>query len=457
MPQEFKRVSQLRVATTLPAGAYVLGFDPNWPVSVERTFRFDAGLLASTPNEGGGGDNSPGEGGSSAGVGDDKFFGLLELSTDNANKVLQSDTFYSDSFVTNATINKPLSTRAVYDAALKKYTPTVKDASVILHFEGTPNDNSANAIVDVNDHVFTLRQISGDNVGVARLSSDFVKFGNTAILVSNGGSIKGNPNVDYGVGTGDFTFEIFTYNTGATGTLFENRIFDVDTGDFATGFSVQLSAGKLLLLWDSPAKFLLGTQDVSARQEWTHLAVVRKEGVVTAYVNGVQEFTGAMPEDLAASSPFYLFINSRGRDPLGGYFDELRFGKVAYYSAPFTVPTQEFTVPPSNTEYTLINNAWQASAVPEQIGVRIVARTLFGIVEPPFELNTHIAAQVSRDGGTTFSPVVLSEAFERANGNRVLMGAADVSSQPAGQDVVYRLDMTSDRAIELSYIASYID
>jgi hypothetical protein len=74
---------------------------------------------------------------------------------------------------------------------------------------------------------------------------------------------------------------------------------------------------------------------------WNHVALVRKAGSFTIYVNGVGGSPIATPAPPDCAGP--LCVGSRqAYDPLTGYVDELRISKVARYAGNFSPPTTPF-------------------------------------------------------------------------------------------------------------------
>jgi len=62
-------------------------------------------------------------------------------------------------------------------------------------------------------------------------------------------------------------------------------------------------------------------------------------------------------------------------------------------------------------------------------------------------LNTDIVASVSRDGGSTFSTATLSDSgyVTGSSGQRILTGQADISGQPTGQSMRWKLALANNQ------------
>ncbi len=68
-------------------------------------------------------------------------------------------------------------------------------------------------------------------------------------------------------------------------------------------------------------------------------------------------------------------------------------------------------------------------------------------------LNTDFTAEVTRDGGTTWASASLSDTGYSANGYKVLWAVADVSAQPGGTSVKYRLGTFNNKAQQVKGVA----
>ncbi len=63
-------------------------------------------------------------------------------------------------------------------------------------------------------------------------------------------------------------------------------------------------------------------------------------------------------------------------------------------------------------------------------------------------INTDLKASVSRDGGTTFTQVTLSDAGEFEKGN-LLTGTVDISGQPTGTDMEWKVETLNNKFLNL--------
>ncbi|MBT4049827.1 MAG: hypothetical protein HOE64_15900 [Nitrospina sp.] len=93
---------------------------------------------------------------------------------------------------------------------------------------------------------------------------------------------------------------------------------------------------------------------------------------------------------------------------------------------------------------TLISNSQTAKTEPNGANILLLAED----VGADITLNTDLKASVSRDGGTTFSQVTLSDSGEFEKGN-LLTGTVDLSSQPTGTDMEWKVETLNNKDLNL--------
>jgi hypothetical protein len=172
--------------------------------------------------------------------------------------------------------------------------------------------------------------------GNTQISSAQSKFGaNSGYFDGAGDYLNITPASGIAVGTGDFTVEGWfflvpdkTYPTA----------FEIGDRNSATGMSLIVSYSGNACIYSGG---YYGSKAVTANV-WTHIAWVRKNSVLTVYVNGVGSTPVTFSNDLSnsasvtvgsvaalASSEFY-----------NGYINDLRFDRhFARYTANFTPPS----------------------------------------------------------------------------------------------------------------------
>jgi len=64
-------------------------------------------------------------------------------------------------------------------------------------------------------------------------------------------------------------------------------------------------------------------------------------------------------------------------------------------------------------------------------------------------LNTDLIASISRDGGTTYTNVALTDKGNYQSGKRILQGSVGISTQPAGTSMKYKIDTANGKNLNL--------
>ena len=181
-----------------------------------------------------------------------------------------------------------------------------------------------------------------------RLSTAVKKFGTASIYFGAGGNNAAVfASTLPGMGTGDFTIEMWFYSTVAAPTngyyLYDARPFSVN-GVYTTLYVA--STQKLTFLVSATAR-ITGTTNITTNT-WHHVAVSRSAGVTRLFLNGVQEGSDyADTNNYLIGAGGYVgnttaFVNG----VWAGYVDDVRVTQgVGRYTANFTPPTAEFPVP----------------------------------------------------------------------------------------------------------------
>ena len=91
---------------------------------------------------------------------------------------------------------------------------------------------------------------------------------------------------------------------------------------------------------------------------------------------------------------------------------------------------------PQYLNATLVSNAQTAQAQPSTARVTVFEHPSTGTTT----VNTDIKAYASRDNGTTYTQVTLIDDGEYESGKKLLSGSADISGQPAGTSMRYKIE-----------------
>lgn len=104
-------------------------------------------------------------------------------------------------------------------------------------------------------------------------------------------------------------------------------------------------------------------------------------------------------------------------------------------------------LPGPAVDMTLVSNAQTALAVPTDCFVTVWQEDVDAVTP-----NTDLTYEASRDGGATWSAVTLTEVVLLGTG-RILTGSADISAQPSGTSMKYRIKTLNNKEQRLHGVA----
>lgn len=217
-------------------------------------------------------------------------------------------------------------------------TPTPGDddyssISLLLHCDGTDGSTT------FTDNSSSPRTVTA--YGNAHIEADQSKFGDTSAHFDGTGDYLLTDSSTGFYFDGDFTIEAWVYPT-------QFASFKTIVGNWLVGLSYPLifgfeSAGKLILYAGGSPRYT--SSGAASLNTWTHVAMVRASGSVTAYINGVGQGSTSYATAIGPSGGMVLYTGSCDgtNHNFTGYIDELRITKgVARYSGNFTAPTAPF-------------------------------------------------------------------------------------------------------------------
>lgn len=209
--------------------------------------------------------------------------------------------------------------------------PYFDKVALLMHMDGS---NNGTTFTDNSPNRFTVTAS-----GTAKISTAESKFGGASTYFDGSGArLYVPPSPAFGFGIGDFTVEFWLNYKGGNGYVFFIQTYVPGTNYL--GYGLQIGT-KLPWIW-SDGDVLVGNTAIT-NDVWQHHAVVRKNGVLTIYLDGVSIGQTTWGVDLEVSKPFYVGANPSGTQATLGYIDELRVCKgVATYTADFTPPDAPF-------------------------------------------------------------------------------------------------------------------
>jgi hypothetical protein len=203
----------------------------------------------------------------------------------------------------------------------------------------------------------TLMQMTATTSGVQTttdpvvISQTIVGKGSFLFPGNLNGYLSIGNSTDLRFGTGDFTVEMFLYQTG--GTQYP-RLFSMGTyRDVTFAVSIEYNA---FLLWINNIYYTMGP--VNLFNDWNHVAISREGTNVRVFINGIQLGDTLINTYNFADTTHPLTIGTESfpssNNCFSGYLTNFNWVKgTALYTANFTVPTAPLT-PDPNTKILLL-------------------------------------------------------------------------------------------------------
>jgi hypothetical protein len=175
-----------------------------------------------------------------------------------------------------------------------------------------------------------------ETVGNAQISTSVVKYGSGSIgLPDTTSYLIEKDYSNYNFGTGDFTIECWLYITGALSG--DQYVIDFPaSGALHVGINI-FSSGWRIGGFNS---YLITGSTGLVQNSWIHVAMVRSNGTLYAYINGT--LLGSIAANVSFSSTGAVYIGryyaGTASNNLTGNIDDLRISKFARYLSNFTPP-----------------------------------------------------------------------------------------------------------------------
>jgi len=191
--------------------------------------------------------------------------------------------------------------------------------------------------------------------------------------------------------------------------------------------------------------------------EWNHIAVVQHNGLLSIYLNGVLAAANTGFVTANTATPLTIGASEGSESGFYGYIEEVRISKgIARWTSDFNVPSSPYSLDsytklllPLNVvtlpAMTLVSNAFPANSQPTSARIVIFEEDIDVV-----NTNVDLQAYISRDGGTTFTQVLLAK---QNMGENIFTGTVDISSQPSGTLMVYKLVTANNKDLRLYSVA----
>jgi hypothetical protein len=176
-----------------------------------------------------------------------------------------------------------------------------------------------------------------ETLGGVQISTAVKKYNNASIYFDGSGDyLYSPPNLNYAMGSGDFTIECWMYPTSVSSPA--SYIFDQrTTATQAVLAAYILTAGTIEIYVNGGVVASGGTVTLNS---WSHFAITRASNSLKMFLNGTQIGSTATVSTTLITAPMYIGTRYSGEQYWNGYIDDLRITKgYARYTANFTPPS----------------------------------------------------------------------------------------------------------------------
>ena len=217
------------------------------------------------------------------------------------------------------------------------YYPQV---AALLHFDGV---NGSTTITDNSKNNFTITATNGAVISTAQS-----KFGGASVFLDGTNDYLVTPTTSaFTFGTGDFTVELWIYQTVSSVSAYKVLVGDNVYG--SVGGWQLYSYNNQLNLWKGGTE-IISPSGTLTLNSWNHIVWTRASGNNRIFINGTQVGSTVSDSTNYTSTAIYIGAAKDGYGYYAGYIDEIRITKgVARYTGNFTPQTSAF---PNNTGVT---------------------------------------------------------------------------------------------------------
>ncbi len=202
-------------------------------------------------------------------------------------------------------------------------------------------------------------------VNDAKISSTQMKFGTGSLYVDGNGDYFHTTDTSLALGSGDFTIEAFHY---ISGTVNYEAVICGDvvwSGGHQGGWFLFVDAQRALGFNYGGTNYawynLTSANGIVTTNVWNHIAAVRKNGVLTLYLNGISVASIADSTNYTTGRALRIgafYVDGGNYNRTAAYIDELRITKgVARYTNNFAVPSKAFP------DYQYSDPEWDATVL----------------------------------------------------------------------------------------------
>lgn len=365
----------------------------------------------------------------------------------NSYTLLQMVDSFIDEYEDESGIDTGISINQEYNSTDDYYRPAIVAGGIdvytklLYHLNGT---NGSTTFLDSSGNGHDVNTVNGN----AQVSTTSPKFGTGSLLLDGSGdSIVTASHSDFNLSNNDFTIDFWIKKSDVNTA---QQIFAFgNTGGFSA-VTAYINTAKINVLASTSGSAyeisISGGISVVANT-WTHIAIVRSGSSFKLFVQGVADNTATNAGALVpTNAQIYIGSNQLSTFFFAGNIDEFRLSNgIARWTSGFTPPVTEYTLDVT-PNVTLISQDQPVASGHTNNQARII---LFEEDIDAIAENTDFKAYVSRDNGSTYSLVTLADEGFYASGARILSGSVDISGQPAGTAMVYKITSHNNKNFKL--------
>jgi len=286
-------------------------------------------------------------------------------------------------------------------------------------------------------------------IGTAQLDTAQYKFGSSSLLLDGNSDYISFPDSnDWFLVNEDFTIDFWVRFSSVS----SSQPFVEQYEDSNNAFTIYWSSSSEQLVFNhynggADKAFYYCSWSPSI-DTWYHVVVERSGSNCLMFIDGVSQ-------SVSSSQAFITGTNISGILKIGyrqatstylnGYIDEFRISKgIARWTTDFSVPMTEYSTTSLIDDMSLQSNSSTAEATPTSARIVLFEEDIASLT-----LNTDLKAWVSRDDGTTWTQATLSDEGDYESSKRVLAGNLDISGQPLGTSLKWKVTTHNSKNIKL--------
>lgn len=396
---------------------------------------------------------------------DNIVLNAFRIAINGASTVFNMIDGFVDYYVDESGVDTGASINQVYDSAGDFYKPSggiaVSD-DPYAHYKC--NDDAANTTVtdDGTGSNNGTAFVNTENLSVVGKINEAFDFNGTNEFI-NIDALQGNIETDT---TGSICFWMNVNSIGATETLF--GLWDTSSDQDVARIRLR-SGGQIgfAIITAGTAKVQFRSTTLLSASTYYHIAVVQNGTEVKLYIDGVEDTVvfeatadkGAWFDDLVAGNIDNGRIGAQDNNGagqslwFGGKIDDFRYHQnyalsaedvTSIYNEGNGTEVQNPAGPVDNM--TLISESVVAVAEAGNARIVILEEDVNAIT-----LNTDLKAFASKDTGSTWAEITLSDEGDFDSNKRILVGNADLTASGigSGTNMRYKLETSNERQLNI--------